>query len=332
MLHPILPWHQPIWHTLLNAWTQQRLPHSLLLCGTKGMGKAVFAQQLAEFLLCEKPKVRDDLPRTCGYCKPCLLLKAHTHPDLMPVEPAEVGKQIAIDQIRHLIEFCTLTANYGRHQIIILNPAEAMNHNAANSLLKLLEEPPKSTMLMLISHRPSALLATIRSRCQRFDFSRPDKTLAQTWLESKISTTHSAPLLLNLTAHAPLAALNLIEGEELNKRRELFDTLAQLPSGKLDPVKFAEQWNKQAVTQVLPWMLSWTMDLIRYSQSGHSHVLINQDYREPLQRLARQVNSRYLFKLLDLQQDAYRLVMGSTNVKTQGLLEVIAIAWTEFGR
>ena len=332
MLHPILPWHQPIWHTLLNAWTQQRLPHSLLLCGTRGMGKAIFAQQLAEFLLCEKPKVRDDLPRTCGYCKPCLLLKANTHPDLMPIEPAETGKQIAIDQVRNLIEFCTLTANYGRHQIIILNPAEAMNQNAANSLLKLLEEPPKSTMLLLISHRPSALLATIRSRCQRFDFSRPDKTLAQNWLESKITTNHSAPLLLNLSAHAPLAALNLVEGEELNKRRELFDTLAQLPSGKLDPVKIAEQWNKQSVTQVLPWMLSWTTDLIRYSQSGHVHVLINQDYREPLQRLARQVNSRYLFKLLDLQQDAYRLVMGTTNVKTQGLLEVIAIAWTEFGR
>jgi DNA polymerase-3 subunit delta' len=296
------------------------------------MGKALFAHQLAEFLLCEKPRVRNDLPQVCGYCKPCLLLKANTHPDLMPVEPAEAGKQIAIDQVRHLIEFCTLTANYGRHQIIILNPAEAMNQNAANSLLKLLEEPPKSTLLMLISHRPSALLATLRSRCQRFDFSRPDKTIAQTWLQDKIPTPQSAPLLLNLTAYAPLAALNLIDSEELTKRRELFDTLAQLPSGKLDPVKVAELWNKQPVAQILHWMLSWTMDLIRYTQSQHSQVLINQDYREPLQRLARQVNSRYLFKLLDLQQDAYRLVMSTSNVKTQGLLEVIAITWSEFGR
>jgi DNA polymerase-3 subunit delta' len=327
-----LPWHQPLWHTLLNAWSQQRLPHSLLLCGTKGMGKAIFARQLAEFLLCEHPRIHNDIPKICGYCKPCLLLKAHTHPDLFRVEPAEEGKQIAIDQIRQLIEFCTLTANYGRHQIIILNPAEAMNQNAANSLLKLLEEPPKSTMLLLISHRPSALLATIRSRCQRFDFSRPDKTVAHDWLTQKIPNPQLAPLLLNLSAHAPLAALNLVEGDELNKRRELFDTLTQLPQGKLDPVKIAEQWNKQQVAQILHWMLIWTMDLIRYSQSRNEQVVINQDYREPLQRLARQVNSRYLFKLLDLQQDAYRLVMGTSNVKTQGLLETIAIAWTEFGR
>lgn len=327
-----LPWHQPLWHTLLNAWLQQRLPHSLLLCGTRGMGKAIFARQLAEFLLCEHPRIHNDNPKTCGYCKPCLLLKANTHPDLCFVEPAEEGKQIAIDQIRQLIEFCTLTANYGRHQIIILNPAEAMNQNSANSLLKLLEEPPKSTILLLISHRPSALLATIRSRCQRFDFSRPDKTVAQTWLAGKLPNPQLAPLLLNLSAHAPLAALNLIEGEELNKRRELFDTLTQLPQGRLDPVKVAELWNKQQVAQILHWMLIWTMDLIRYSQSQNEQTVINQDYRETLQRLARQVNSRYLFKLFDLQQDAYRLVMGTSNVKTQGLLETIAIAWTEFGR
>jgi DNA polymerase-3 subunit delta' len=258
-------------------------------------------------------------------------LQVGNHPDFSLIQPAETGKPITVDQIRDLIHFCSLTSNYGRYQITVLTPAEAMNRNAANSLLKLLEEPPPKTLFMLISHQPMALLATIRSRCQRLDFSRPDKTVTQHWLQHQIPHDVSARLLLNLTSQAPLAALELVNSNGLTQRRELFETLAQLPTGKIDPISTAEQWNKLELSQILPWMLSWTMDLIRYATCGQAHLLVNQDRRETLQRLARPRDLHNLFNLLDLETDAHRLITAGANINTQGLLETIAMAWLELG-
>ena len=129
----ILPWHESLWQQILSR--QNNLPHALLLYGAKGMGKSLFAQYLTKTLLC-------DQKQACGNCKPCKLLIANTHPDLMTIQPADVGKQISVDQIRSTIQFCALTSKYGHYQIVIIDPAEAMNRNASNSLLKLLEEPP----------------------------------------------------------------------------------------------------------------------------------------------------------------------------------------------
>ncbi|MDM8561115.1 DNA polymerase III subunit delta' [Candidatus Parabeggiatoa sp. HSG14] len=325
----VLPWHNSLWQQVLRSKQQNRLPHALLLCGPQGMGKALFARRLIEMLLCEQPQT-EGLP--CGHCKPCHLLRAETHPDLLQVQPAETGKQIPIDIIRNTIQFCGMTAHYGRYQIVIVNPAEAMNRNAANSLLKLLEEPPSSTMLMLISHQPMALLATIRSRCQRLDFSRPDHQLTKTWLQSQLKNPAlDAQLLLNLSAQAPLAALTLVETKGMAKRRELFESLIELPYGKNDPVRIAESWNKLEVAQVLQWMLGWTMDIIRYATTNQTQHFLNYDYKETLKRLAKQFYLHDLFDLLDLQQEVYQLVTGSANVKSQGLLESLAIAWVKLG-
>ncbi|EDN69548.1 DNA polymerase III, delta prime subunit [Beggiatoa sp. PS] len=324
----VLPWHDALWQQIQSRVMQNRLPHALLLSGPQGMGKALFAQRLAENLLCEQPQADG---QTCGHCKPCHLLLANTHPDLFKVEPVEAGKQISVNQIRELIQFSTLTASYNRHQIIIVNPAEAMNRNAANSLLKLLEEPSSDTVIMLVSHQYQALLATIRSRCQRIDFSHPEPTVTQTWLHNQLSTKINIQLLLNLSNQAPLAALALAQTDGMAKRQILFESLTQLPTGKDDPIRIAESWNQLEVVQVLEWMLLWTMDIIRYGITEQRHSIINQDHQQTLQRLAKQFNPLKLFELLDLQTEAYRLIMGSTNVKPQGLLESIAIAWVKLG-
>ncbi len=321
----ILPWHDALWQQMLQRLQQDRLPHALLLCGPQGMGKALFAQRLAETLLCEQGQA-------CGHCKSCHLLRAKTHSDLLHVSPAEAGKQIPIEKIRELIQFGSLTANYGRYQISIINPAEAMNRNAANSLLKFLEEPPPNTLIMLVSHQPMALLATIRSRCQRLDFSRPNRKLTQAWLRERLnSKKEDIQLLLNLSTQAPLAALALAEADGIAKQQELFESLARLPGAQNDPIHVVEVWNQQNPTLILEWMLSWTMDIIRYAMTGQTQHLVNYNRIEPLQRLAKQMDLHSLFDLLDLQREAYRLVVGKANIKPQGLLESIAIAWVKLG-
>ncbi|WP_353572152.1 DNA polymerase III subunit delta' [Candidatus Albibeggiatoa sp. nov. BB20] len=327
-MHTPYPWQTPQWQQVIGSWQQQRLAHALLFAGHAGMGKARFAQALAELLLCETPT--DDF-HACGQCKSCLLLKAGTHPDLTHIQPAEKGKQIAISQIRELIGFCGLTATYGQYQVVILNPAEAMNRNSANSLLKLLEEPPNNTLLILISHQPMSLLATIRSRCQRLDFNNIDKMQAHLWLQDQFGSEYDLNLLLNLTHHAPLAVKELIDHADIQKRGALFESLVQLPTGKYDPISVAEEWLKQEPRQIVVWMSLWTMDLIRYAMTQQAQHIVNQDNSSAIQHIAQQFQPQQLFKLLDLQTETYRLLNSTANIKPQGLLESLAIAWAELG-
>lgn len=323
-MQPLYPWQQRLWQQMMQAWQQQRLPHALLLAGAAGMGKAVFANCLAETLLCLQPQSQ----QACGHCKACQLLKAKTHPDLNWVKPAEGKKQIAIDQIRELIQFCGLTPTYGTYQIVIIEPAELMNHYAENSLLKLLEEPPPDTLIFLISHQPMALLATIRSRCQRLDFNRPPTEMLVNWLQTQLPSGQNIPLLLNLSSHAPLAAKQLADSGGLEKRKTLFESLIQLYGGKTDPVKIAEGWLQlDNPLQTMAWLISITMDCIRYSSTQQPHFLTNQDYIHIIQRLNQQFTQQQFFSLLDAQRDTYRLLLSTANIKPQGLLESVAISW-----
>jgi len=321
----VLPWHEPFWQTLVTAWQQNRLPQAWLLSGPVGMGKSLLAQRLVESLLCEQAQPDG---QACGHCKSCHLIQVGHHPDWFRVQPVEEGKSISVEQIRELIGFCALTSQYGRYQIVVINPAEAMNRNASNSLLKLLEEPPAKTLLILISHQPMLLLATLRSRCQQLDFSRLKGGAA--WLLERLPKHFDIPLLLKLTQQAPLAALTLANSEGLQKRRQLFESLLQLCSGRQNPIEVAERWNQlEDSPQVLRWLLSWTMDLIRGAMTG-SAWLVNQDEQAALAKLAKQINLHQLFKLLDLQNETYSLIIKTTTqVKPQGLLEAIAITWAQ---
>ncbi len=324
MVNKIFPWHDTLWSRTLQMTTQDRLPHALLLCGPQGMGKSAFAQRLTDYLLCQSP---DEQGNICGQCKSCLLLKANNHPDLKTIIPTNTSKTITVDQIRALIQFCNLTANYNRYQIVIITPAESMNRNAANSLLKLLEEPPSNTLILLISHRPMALMATIRSRCQRLDFSRPELTTLKNWLHTQLSPDVPIDLLLNLSNQAPLAALSLVETEGLKKRQTLFNDLSQLVNGKIDPIRVVENWQALEATQLLSWLISWTMDLIRFASTQQTVYILNQEQVEHLQRWGKQLSLSHLYQLLDLQQEALRFVMNSSTIRLQGLLELIALTW-----
>lgn len=322
----IYPWQQGLWDKLNQARRQNRLPHALLLSGPAGMGKAVFATYFAHSLLCQQP-AENGAP--CGRCKPCLLLQAGTHPDLCRVEPEEEGRQIKIEPIRELLGFSSLTANYGTEQVIILHPAESMNINAANSLLKLLEEPPGDTRLVLISHQPAALLATIRSRCQQFNFVQSDTRAALAWLQTQLTDSDADPaLLLRLSNQAPLAALTL--AEQWPQRANLVQGVRDLLNARQDPLQIAASWKELNPAQALRWLMSWIMDMIRCQHDPAT--ISNQDLGELLTRIAARAPGPLLFKLLDEHQQVQRLLNASSNVKPEGLLEAIALAWRDLGQ
>lgn len=327
---PVLtyPWHHGLWATLRLARQQQRLPHALLLSGKPGMGKSAFAQRLAHALLCMQPTESGD---ACGQCKACHWLETGNHPDFQVLQPEEPGKPIKIEQIRELIAFSALTAHSAQERVVILQPAEAMNVSAANSLLKILEEPPPATRLVLLTHQPAGLLATIRSRCQQFYFSPAQDAETLNWLSQALSERHSdlePHLLLKLADYAPLAALALLE--QMSQREQVREQVRLLLNGKQDPIHIANEWGNLPHAQLLNWLSGWLMDIIRCQQG--STDIRNQDMQELLQRLATRLPGVALFQSLDTHQEMRRLCMASSNVKLQGLLETLACCWEMLGQ
>ncbi len=140
-----LPWHASAWQHLLHLLQQQRLPHALLLTGVNGIGKLQFARAFAAYLLCDQPG-----EHACGQCKGCRLSAQQSHPDLVELMAEESGREIKVDQVRELSGFVAAAAQQGGYRLVIIHPPEDMNINAANALLKSLEEPGDKTVSVII--------------------------------------------------------------------------------------------------------------------------------------------------------------------------------------
>ena len=138
-----LPWQISAWQQLHARMENGTLPHALLVCGAAGTGKAHFAQAFAALALCRHP----EKAHACGHCGSCHQLAAAAHPDYHPVTIPEDKTAILVDQIRELSQTLALTSQHNGRKIGLLTPADAMNANAANSLLKTLEEPSAGTLL-----------------------------------------------------------------------------------------------------------------------------------------------------------------------------------------
>lgn len=167
--------HQRIRDFLRAAVADDRLPHALLFAGADGVGKRSVALALAAWLLCEAET--DD---ACGLCAACRQVAAGSHPDLQVLAVASGKKEIGVDRARDVKRFTQLRPLRGSVKIALINDAHMLTVAAQNALLKTLEEPPEHSLLILVANNPDALLPTVRSRCQRVQFSPlPDDTVIE---------------------------------------------------------------------------------------------------------------------------------------------------------
>ena len=244
----LAPWHAQDWQRLLARRAQDRLPHALLLSGAAGLGKRAFAHAFVATLLCERRGEHDE-GLACGQCRACALLKAGSHPDAVRVtlelrDDGTPRTEITVDQIRVLGERLALTPQFGGLQIVLIDPADAMNASAANALLKTLEEPTPATVIALIADRPARLPATIRSRCQRIDFHLPPRAQALAWLAQQGVEAKTAAKALDVAAGNPGVALELARSDGLKLHAEVDADLRALFDGTAPASQIANRWSK----------------------------------------------------------------------------------------
>ncbi len=318
------PWQQASWQTLLDWRQQGRLPHALLLTGPSGIGKRHLAEALAQILLCEKPQ--SDL--ACGTCKNCLLNHSLTHPDLCRIEPEEEGKAIKVDQVRALTSFLGQTAQQGGMKVVLLDMAESLNINAANALLKGLEEPADKTLLVLVSSHPGRVLATIRSRCQLLQLPLPTAEQTLPWLTPLVGKDLCEELL-DSARGAPLAALKLFETDGLDEKRQFHDQLLDLILGKLSVVSMATVWQKKSVDRCLLWLQQWLTGGIKRQVMGREfRVLGAEELVDSLAIVPAQLLHRYIDKIIL----ARRQINSGANPNKQLLLEELFLDWEALHR
>ncbi len=318
----IYPWQQAQWRELQRARQQQRLSHAILLVGQRGLGLDDFARALAHGLLCESP---DETGHPCGQCQPCTLFVAQTHPDFRHVTILEDKTQIGVDQIRELQTFMQLSQAGEARKVAIISPAEKMHISAANSLLKTLEEPPGNALLILVTHQPARLPATIRSRCQQVHFSMPDKKTASEWLLRK--GYQQADELLQLAGGAPCLAAKLSEDAGLQTWQTFIASLLAFMQGRQHTTQLAGQWLQIPAEMLLGWQLSLLRDLIRATSGVPTACFENQNQIQHLQKIAAGVNLERLFALYDQFVKLGRSVQAPLNPEL--LRERMALLWAE---
>ncbi|MEC8533982.1 MAG: DNA polymerase III subunit delta', partial [Pseudomonadota bacterium] len=201
----------------LDAWERGRLHHAWLLCGVEGTGKATFAYRAARRLLGAAADpgrgplgARRDDPVS-------RLISAQSHPDLLVlermVEGGKTKKSISVDQSRDLPEFFSKSPSQAQHRVAIIDAADDLNLNAANALLKVLEEPPERGVLFLVTHAPGRLLATIRSRCRRLSFPIWSQERLETLVRNRTGAEpEEAEHAAAMAGGSPGAALALASG------------------------------------------------------------------------------------------------------------------------
>jgi len=284
---------------------------------------------LAESMLCHDT---DAQGMPCGRCRGCTLNRVGSHPDLVTVGIPPEKKEIPVDQIRALIEMLALKPQYGQYKVVIISPADALNHHAANSLLKTLEEPPPGTVLLLCSSQPARLPATIRSRCQHLAFHSPSTAVARDWLLKQLdglpqATGENPDLLLAMAADAPLKAVQLATPGLGEDRLVRLQGLERLLTGQADPSNIAEEWLKLGAKESLYWLYSWIVDMIRLTMTAAETTSIsNTDIRQRLAGLAAGIDSRRLFQHLDKTGQVLQLLEHPLN--QQLMLEELLISWS----
>jgi DNA polymerase-3 subunit delta' len=301
------PWLSPLCEQLRRARLAGRFPTGLLIHDERGAGGEMLARFAAQLALCRE----QDAP--CGRCRDCRQWLAAQHPDFIRVVPLEDSKYIRVEQIRELSESLALTSHNGGATVVLLQPADSLNANAANALLKTLEEPRAGVTLLLLCSEPSRLPATILSRCQRLKVLPPSRELSIAWLERHRGSGPWA-VVLEVLGNAPYEALQIDAAELARLKAETDRALADALANRLDVTTTAERWAAKGgpFELRLACIETWITARIEGAVSKPAH---RREMRSSahLSESGSDMNIAYLLRVLEGAYELRRLRLTSIN-------------------
>ncbi len=316
--------HRRTMDVLERAVDTGRVHHAYLFAGPSGIGKRSVALAFAAALNCvERPE--DEFREACGTCVSCRKVWHIQHPDLHVVEPD--GTRIKIDQIR-VIQKAAMTRPYeARHQIVIIDEAHRMTTEAANALLKTLEEPPDTMRLIVVTDQPHNLLDTIRSRCQLVRFAPLDPAVVSDLLEAQLVDDEEIDRALFTVAAgygegSAGRALEILNSGALEERAEIVSRLRELTNRRpIELLDWAESWAKERnqLGERLETLKVMYRDVMLLETSGRKERLVNRDLADDLEALADDLNVEEVLARIDLIDDAQSML--DRNVHPQLIAE-----------
>jgi DNA polymerase-3 subunit delta' len=320
-------WFDPQWSSLTAQIDSGRLPHAMLWITPDGIGTEALAMQFLQRIMCTS--VIDT--KACGHCKHCTLFEAQTHPDFYHLTPEEKSKVIKIEQVRSLIDKLLERPYQGGKRLVYMAPADLLNRAAANAFLKTLEEPGEDTYLLLLTSRPEALPATIRSRCQISHFKAPSAVEAVTYVQGR--TSESAKLItqaVKLAQNRPLLAMDMLNSGQFQARSDFYAYLASVSAGQIDPLALTAGYKTpEQVIDACNWLYSLMHDAEKQLGGFSTNELTNSDQSKLIALIIGQ--SAELRKLwLDKLNEAKRLMSNGTNVNPVLTMESLMTGWIAF--
>ena len=299
--------HEEAEKTILDAWNSKRMHHAWLLCGPRGVGKATLAYRMARFILSGGGEdggagLFGDSPNGL-YVDPenpvFRRIAGGGHGDLKVIERKYDEKkkrlqgEITVDSVRTVGNFMSKTSAEGGWRVVIVDAADELNRNAANAILKVLEEPPANALMILVAHHPGRLLPTIRSRCRRLNLGALEEHQVVDLLGRYCPDMDlgDRDALSGLAEGSVGRALQLHEVGGLELYTELVTLIAALPNADVaGQHKFAERFSAAdkdasfaAITELLHW---WLARMIRFAATGQAPREIVDGELPAMQRMA----------------------------------------------
>lgn len=299
--------HNEVIKNLKNAISSGRIANAYIFSGPAEVGKEFVAINFAKSINCLTNT--DD---SCDKCISCKKIDNGNHPDVRQIKPE--GTKLKIDQMRFLQKQGNYKAIEGKYKIYIINEAEKITLEAANSLLKILEEPPGTMILILITSIYNALLPTIRSRCQSVKFSLIPLNILKDELIKRFVISEPKARLLAIASQGKVGrAIKLLNTTEDYSQSDLYFSILTNRDTKLllQVFKRSEDFSKSK--DYLEILINWYRDLLLVKQECSENLILNNDKRNELEKIAETISDNQIEKLIKLILRTQNLIQRNVN-------------------
>ncbi|MGM0553892.1 MAG: DNA-directed DNA polymerase [Pseudomonadota bacterium] len=319
---PLPPWLGALRDRLVARGRAGRLPHGLLVRGVSGVGKSLLSVNLMQSLLCERACDQDP---PCNRCNSCRSLAGGVHPEVWLLEPEEPGKPILVDAVRDASEFLALSGGSEGLRAVRICPADSLNPQAANALLKTLEEPPQGALLILEAAQPARLPATIRSRCEDVEVATPALDQVRDWLRPLAPDEAAVEEVYAAALGRPLAARELLtDPERMAAWEQDREVLRQLLSARaVTPLAAALQ--RSLPETLVPRLQALLLSAQRLLSTGEPDAFASRFPRSEFEAFAHRHGARGLAILATRASRWQRQLSVSLNPSLR--MEDIALAF-----